>query len=129
MKSVAEKLGLKPGLVGWVIGGTLEGFASACPARPDVILAFAADRAALDTLMPRLLQAYARGKALWIAYPKKSGRLTTDLSRDVGWEAATAAGLLPVAQVAVDQDWTALRLRYRDEIDRLTRKADWPGMA
>ncbi len=129
MRTAAQKLGLKPGLRGWVTGGALPGFEAEMAGVPDILLAFAADRAAFEAALPGMLARYARGRALWIAYPKKSGRLTTDLTRDDGWGAALEAGLLPVSQVSIDTDWTAIRLRYRDEIRSLTRKADWPGMA
>ncbi len=129
MKTVAEKLGLKPGRTGWVIGGALEGFLPELPQAPDVILAFVLRQAALRAALAEALPHYVRGRALWFAYPKKSGAIRTDLTRDVGWEPVQDAGLLPVSQISIDADWTALRLRYRDEIARLTRKAGWPGAA
>jgi hypothetical protein len=129
MTTAAEKLGLKPGRTGWVIGGALEGFLEARPPAPDVILAFVPDQAALHAALAQVQPHYVRGRALWFAYPKKSGAIRTDLTRDVGWAPVQDAGLLPVSQISIDAGWTALRLRYRDEIARLTRKADWPGAA
>ena len=63
-----------------------------------------------------------RGKKLWFAYPKKTGAIQTDITRDHGWAPLAAADLLPVTQVAIDATWSALRFRYRDEIPTLTRK-------
>ncbi len=130
-KSVAEKLGLKPGMAGWALAvpdglSGLDGFArGAVPATPpDIVLAFvpavAAVAPALDAALPR----YRRGKALWFAYPKKTGAIRTDITRDHGWQAVQAAGLLPVMQVALDDTWSALRFRFRDEIKTLTRKSE-----
>jgi hypothetical protein len=51
--------------------------------------------------------------ALWIAYPKKTPGMKTDLSRDVGWEDVERASLSAVTQVAVDETWSALRFRAR----------------
>src|SRR5262249_7379979 len=45
---------------------------------------------------------YERGAALWFAYPKKTGTIKTDISRDVGWEPVTQAGLLFVTLVSLD---------------------------
>ncbi|WP_052341395.1 hypothetical protein [Salinarimonas rosea] len=92
-------------------------------AAPDWILAFAADRAALARTAPEACGAYRRGGHLWLAYPKRNGRIATDPTRDVGWEPVTGAGFLPVLQVALDETWSALRFRLRDEIPRLTRRA------
>ena len=48
---------------------------------------------------------------LWVTYPKKSGKIKTDISRDMGWEAMTQAGWDAVTLVSVDDTWSALRLR------------------
>ena len=66
----------------------------------------------------------ARADAIvWFAYPKKtSKKYTRDLSRDRGWEPLGAAGYEGVRQVAIDEDWTALRFR-RVELIRSLRQA------
>jgi hypothetical protein len=47
---------------------------------------------------------------LWIAYPKKSSKsLASDLDRDLCREAAAGFGLKTVRQIAIDEDWSALR--------------------
>ena len=66
---------------------------------------------------------------MWFAYPKKSGTIASDITRDDGWDLLAAHDLLPVTQVAIDSDWSALRFRYRDEIKKLTRASDYPGKA
>jgi hypothetical protein len=49
---------------------------------------------------------------LWFAYPKKtSKKLSSDIDRDHGWEVLINSGFYPVRQVAVDDDWSALRFR------------------
>lgn len=79
----------------------------------------AADLAArLTDLVPH----YPLGGHLWLIYPKKSGRVASTITRDQGWEALTSLGFLPVTQVAVDADHSALRFRLRAEIPVLTRK-------
>jgi hypothetical protein len=92
-------------------------------AEPDLVLAFAPDRATLAGLVPKLLDLYGFGGRLWIAYPKKTGKLRSDLDRDHGWEPMISSGLLPVTQVALDDNWSALRFRFREEIPRITRQA------
>ena len=48
---------------------------------------------------------------LWVAYPKLSSKLASDLSRDAIREAAPSFGLDTVSQIAIDADWSALRLK------------------
>ena len=51
------------------------------------------------------------GGLLWFSYPKKSSKVETDITRDVGWDALGSTGLRPVTQVAIDDTWSALRFR------------------
>ncbi len=47
----------------------------------------------------------------WIAYPKGTSKIETDVNRDILWNEAKPYGFRPVAQVAIDSDWSALRFR------------------
>jgi hypothetical protein len=59
---------------------------------------------------------------IWFAYPKGSSkRYTCEFNRDTGWAAVGAAGFEPVRQVAIDEDWSALRFRRTEHIKSLTR--------
>ncbi len=122
---VARKLGYRPGMACAVIGnppGLTFGLPSGATAAADLILAFATDRATLRAIAPRALNLYGIGARLWFAYPKKTGPVRSDLDRDHGWDPVTSEGLLPVTQIALDDTWSALRFRWRDEIRTITRK-------
>ena len=54
---------------------------------------------------------------LWIAYPKKSAGIKTDLTRDEGWAVIFQAGFSPVRQIAIDETWSALRFRPAESDD------------
>lgn len=128
MKSIADKLGCKPGKRAWVLNApeNLWKIIGLPAERPDgdidLLLGFAVDVAALGPLVDRMLPVYTRGGAFWVAYPKKSGSIRSDLSRDAGWDRLTREGMIPVTQIALDNDWSALRFRYRDEVKLMTRK-------
>jgi hypothetical protein len=76
-------------------------------------------RVAIDAVKPNGL--------LWISYPKKSGKIKTDISRDMGWEAVRKAGWDGVTLVSIDETWSALRFRpladikSRDGVSRIER--------
>lgn len=60
---------------------------------------------------------------LWMCYPKKSSKkYKSGINRDSGWEAMGQLGMEPVRQVAIDEDWSALRFRFVDNIKSLTRR-------
>ncbi len=62
---------------------------------------------------------------MWIAYPKgTSKRYACEFNRDTGWRALGRLGFEPVRQIAIDEDWSALRFRRADFIKSMTRAAD-----
>lgn len=81
------------------------------------------DAAAIERIAPEIDERYVRGATLWMLYPKRSGAIATDISRDHGWAPLASRGFVPVAQVSVDGTWSALRFRKADEVSRMTRKA------
>jgi len=85
------------------------------PSKPKAMkfgLVFAITQAQLDRLS-KILAAAAEGDAvLWVAYPKgTSKRYSCEFNRDTGWSILRAAGFDTVRQVAIDEDWSALRFR------------------
>jgi hypothetical protein len=85
-------------------------------------LAFVTERAVVDRVS-KALAAKAVGDAiLWFAYPKgTSKRLKCDFNRDNGWDAIRGAGWDTVRQVAIDEDWSALRFRRQEFINHRAR--------
>jgi len=80
------------------------------------VLIFAKDKAELTLQVNHILAKLLPDALLWIAYPKKSGKIKSDITRDNGWEDIFAAGYEPVMQIAIDEDWSALRFRSADAI-------------
>jgi hypothetical protein len=131
MRTVAQKMGYRAGMAGHLDGlpeGVAPLFAEVAAGTPPVWIAgFCRDAAGVRAAAERLLPLYPDGGHLWLCYPKKTGRIPTDITRDIGWEPLHAAGFLGVAQVAVDTDWSALRFRRRGEIREITRKSPTGG--
>jgi hypothetical protein len=86
------------------------------------VLAFVTRREQIGTLTAEIVPRTRGDAIVWFAYPKRTSRkYTRDLSRDAGWEPLGAAGFEGVRQVAIDEDWTALRFR-KVEFIRLLRR-------
>nr|WP_314445548.1 hypothetical protein [uncultured Sphingomonas sp.] len=128
MKSLPDKLGYKcgvPALAWRVPEGLGEALAALTAApQPSFLIAFVRNRAELAEAAVEVAASYRAGGHLWLAYPKKSGAIRSDLDRDHGWEPLLAMGLLAVTQVALNQDWSALRFRFREEIRLLRRRSE-----
>jgi hypothetical protein len=52
----------------------------------------------------------------WLAYPKKSGKIESDLSRDIIWRMIEEYGYRPVSMVSIDDTWNAMRVRPSSEV-------------
>ncbi len=87
----------------------------------DILLTYVRGRAALGPALAKATKRLADGGVLWVAYPK-AGQLGTDLNRDILARALQAEGLEPVSQIAVDDVWSALRVK-RDASLSASRKA------
>ncbi len=87
-------------------------------------LAFVSRQEQIDALAGQIAARIEGDAVVWFAYPKGSSkRYTCDFNRDTGWDALGAAGFEPVRQVAIDEDWSALRFRRVEYIKKLTRSS------
>jgi len=79
------------------------------PGPYDVVLCFCPDVARLVARWPVLHARTTPAGALWIAWPKKSSGVRTDLTEDVVREYALGHGRVDVKVCAVDGTWSALK--------------------
>jgi hypothetical protein len=87
-------------------------------------MAFATKQHEVDAFADAVARATEGDAIVWIAYPKGSSkRYTCEFNRDSGWASMGAAGFEPVRQVAIDEDWSALRFRRVEYITTLTRSS------
>jgi hypothetical protein len=87
------------------------------PTAIQFALAFVTQQSELNRLS-RILADGSEGDALlWFAYPKgTSKRYSCDFNRDTGWQVIRKAGFDSVRQVAIDEDWSALRFRRAEYV-------------
>jgi hypothetical protein len=81
----------------------------------DVIVFFTKSRAELKRRMPALRRAMDPAAGLWIAWPKRSSGVETDLTEDVARELGYANKLVDNKVCAIDETWSGLRLVIRRE--------------
>jgi hypothetical protein len=86
------------------------------------VLAFVRTAADISRRAGEVAAATEGDAKVWMAYPKTSSPLhDAEVSRDESWAPMGAAGFEPVRQVAIDDDWSAVRFRRVEFIERLTR--------
>jgi hypothetical protein len=121
-KPVLQKLLLKPGARAAVLGAppSYETVLQQLPPNVDLsrqlngsfdfIHAFVTQRDALLRDGPTFRAALNPNGVLWVSYPKGKA-IPTDLNRDIVRETVQQVGLDTVSQVAIDETWSALRLK------------------
>jgi len=93
----------------------------------DVVLLFVKKAKDLEVGVPKVVKALREGGVFWASYPKKSSKVETDLTRDVGWNVVEEAGFGPVTQAAIDETWSALRFKPESEVKRKEGSVVAPG--
>src|SRR5262249_5498504 len=81
--------------------------------RLDVIVFFATRRAELARRFSPIARALEPDGALWVAWPKKTSGVATDLVEQVVQQVGLDAGLVDNKVCAIDDTWSGLRFVYR----------------
>jgi hypothetical protein len=79
----------------------------------DVAIVFVRDLAALNAQFASLAAALQPAGGLWVAWPKRSSGVATDLDEKVVRELGLAAGLVDNKVCAIDETWSGLRFVWR----------------
>jgi hypothetical protein len=79
----------------------------------DLIVSFSSQLGLLERRLPTLCAALDPGGGLWIAWPKRSSGVPTDLTETTVRELGLAVGLVDNKVCAIDETWSGLRFVYR----------------
>ena len=123
-----KKLGIKPGSRVAVLSAPNRFLESTLDPLPDqvelrsrargpldVILFFTKRRAELERRFDTLVNALDRAGALWVAWPKGTSGVPTDLTENVVRDIALPKGLVDTKVAAIDETWSGLKLVIRVE--------------
>lgn len=124
---LAKKLGIKTGHKVAVINGPEEfrdllvdlpdevTFTGGLKGRPDVVVAFYTRQAKLAKALPKLGDAVFPNEMIWLAWPKKTANVETDLTGDVVRAEVLATKLVDVKVCAISETWSGLKVVWRKE--------------
>ena len=91
----------------------------------EFAIIFVTEQKSIDKTIQLIASKLIGDVILWFCYPKKtSKKFKCDFNRDTGWDALGKFNFEGVKQVAIDEDWSALRFRKTTYIKTLTRKKD-----
>ncbi|MFN2437745.1 MAG: hypothetical protein ABR503_01000 [Chitinophagaceae bacterium] len=77
----------------------------------DFALIFAVSENQLNGILQDIMPALKEESKLWVAYPKLTSKIATDLNRISSWHKLTSAGYESAEQVALDHVWLAVNFK------------------
>ena len=124
-KPLAAKLGFKPGQRAWFldmpesvraeIGETGLVFQDD-PEGAQAVHIFATARSEVERLLTALRTGIDKDGFVWVSWPKKASKVSTDVTEDVIRDIARPLGLVDLKVCAVDEVWSGLKLMIRKEL-------------
>ncbi len=86
----------------------------------DFALVFALNSKQLHKILSEVCPALHAESKLWIAFPKATSKITSDLNRDCTWEYLTNQGFESGEKVGLDYVWSALRFTKVECIESIS---------
>jgi hypothetical protein len=75
----------------------------------DFALVFAVNQKQLNDILCEVLPALNANGKLWVAYPKSTSKIASDLNRDCTWGYLCENGFQQSSEVVLDYCWSAIR--------------------
>jgi hypothetical protein len=72
-------------------------------------LVFALNYQQLSAILKDVVPALKDKGKLWVAYPKPTSKIVSDLNRDCNWDCLCTKGFSKIDEVVIDHVWTAIR--------------------
>lgn len=88
------------------------------PGSLDFMMFFVKSLAELDERGPQAMALVKYDALAWLAYPKKTSKIKTDIDRDNAWAKMRTWGFAGVAMVAIDETWSAMRYRPAERVGK-----------
>jgi hypothetical protein len=89
----------------------------------DFVLLFASNSKELEPSWKRIIPALKKDAVFWVAYPKMSSRIPSDLAgmSTGGWTVYAGSPWQPVASASIDATWTGIRFKLTPNLENLRK--------
>ncbi|MBK6826380.1 MAG: hypothetical protein IPG86_05740 [Chitinophagaceae bacterium] len=81
----------------------------------DFALVFAVNENQLNGILKDVMPSLKGESKFWVAYPKATSKIVTDLNRECSWNRLTCEGYESIERVELDHVWTAMRFTHCEE--------------
>lgn len=83
----------------------------------DFALVFAVSENQLNNILQDIMPALKEDSKLWVAHPKTTSKIVTDLNRESSWHKLTSAGYESGEQVTLDHVWNAVNFKKPEGVE------------
>ena len=90
---------------------TYGGFKPAQDGKGDFVHLFVTSKAEFAERFAAAANSVQDGGVFWLSYPKSTPKQQYDINRDSLWDLVLPRGWHPVAQISLDETWSAIRLK------------------
>ena len=91
----------------------------------DFALVFAVSENQLNGILHDIMPALKADSKLWVAFPKLTSKIVTDLNRESSWNKLATAGYETIEQVSLDHVWNASQFKKcESEYDEVLETVD-----
>lgn len=84
----------------------------------DFALVFAVTGHQLNTILREVLPALNKDAKLWVAFPKTTSKIVSDLNRDSSWDILTKNNFFGVSEITLDHVWNASRFQREGAVPK-----------
>ncbi len=91
-------------------------FRTSLRGRADVVVLFVTARRELEARIESAGRTVFPAGGIWVAWPKRSSGVATDMTEDVVRDVALPLGLVDNKVCAIDETWSGLRVVWRREL-------------
>jgi len=129
-----KKLGIKPGMRGLILGAP-DGYTASLKPLPeafsittkssgthDFVQVFATKLSQVSAFAANLPKIALPDALVWVSYPKQTSKIETELNRNIVWKEMNLAGWRGVSIIAIDETWSALRVRPANLVRSKSRR-------
>jgi len=82
----------------------------------DFALVFAINGNQLNGILKEVIPYLSENGKLWVAYPKTTSKIASDLNRDSNWQILADNNFVSVCEVTLDHVWSALRFTQTEPV-------------
>lgn len=80
----------------------------------DFALVFAVNENQLNGILQDVMPSLKGESKFWVAFPKTTSKIVTDLNRECSWNRLTCEGYESIERIELDHVWTAMRFTHCD---------------